>query len=153
MVVCEVVSDNEVNAVHSSRVEGGIYIRHDTQAKKFVAYQFLHAKQKWRSYEIAEDTPIAEQKEPELKPMPEVCKDESGAQMLRRGSGILGVMIDEAIKKEAHREEIDYKSMFGYLSTLSSPKWQIQSVYPFHIITNAHQPRYLYLGWSIKEID
>lgn len=44
MVVCEVVSDNEVVAAHSSRVEGGIYIRHDAQAKKFVAYQFLHAK-------------------------------------------------------------------------------------------------------------
>lgn len=44
MVVCEIVSDHEVIAAHSSRVEGGIYIRHDTEAKKFVAYQFLHAK-------------------------------------------------------------------------------------------------------------
>ncbi len=55
--------------------------------------------------------------------MPEYCKEESGNRMLRRGAGILGVMIDEAIKKEAHKEEIDYNSMFRYLSTMSSPKW------------------------------
>ncbi len=44
MVVCEIVSDNEVLAAHSSRVEGGIHISHDTKSKKFTAYQFLHAK-------------------------------------------------------------------------------------------------------------
>ena len=73
--------------------------------------------------------------------------------MISKGAGIIAIMIDEMEKAATNPDQIDLEFCFRCVYEMSKSQWKIQSIFPFHVIANAHHPSHLYIAWKFNEVN